>query len=103
MTQADEVSALILAPQGRDGMVAAAILGEVGIKGAICPPRGAMRLLMALPNRSIAMITPITDPLGPRRASGVRLMTGSRHAGPNESIGAPVARFAATGAKTSRP
>lgn len=37
MTQADEVSALILAPQGRDGMVAAAILGEVGIKGAICP------------------------------------------------------------------
>ncbi|RDI57800.1 sensor histidine kinase [Microvirga subterranea] len=37
MTQADEVSALILAPQGRDGMVAAAILGEVGIKGGICP------------------------------------------------------------------
>ncbi|WP_445504430.1 sensor histidine kinase [Microvirga sp. G4-2] len=36
MTQADEVSVLILAPHGRDGTVAAAILGEVGIKATIC-------------------------------------------------------------------
>lgn len=37
MIQADEVSVLILTPQGRDGTVAAAILGEVGIKATICP------------------------------------------------------------------
>jgi two-component sensor histidine kinase len=36
MTQADDVSVLILAPHGRDGTVAAAILGEVGIKAPIC-------------------------------------------------------------------
>ena len=37
MTQADDVSVLILAPHGRDGAVASAILGEVGIIATTCP------------------------------------------------------------------
>ena len=37
MTQADDVSVLILAPHGRDGAVASAILDEVGIIATTCP------------------------------------------------------------------
>lgn len=37
MEEADDVSVLILAPHGRDGAVAAAILSEIGINATTCP------------------------------------------------------------------
>ncbi|WP_425487886.1 sensor histidine kinase [Microvirga lupini] len=53
--QADEVSVLILAPHGRDGTVAAAILGELGIKATICP--GLEALVAELDGSACAVIT----------------------------------------------
>ncbi|AWM85317.1 sensor histidine kinase [Microvirga sp. 17 mud 1-3] len=55
MTQADDMSVLILAPHGRDGTVAAAILSEVGIKATICPSPEA--LVAALDRSACAVIT----------------------------------------------
>src|SRR3712207_4541113 len=55
MRQADDVSVLILAPHGRDGTVAAAILGEVGIKATICPSLTA--LVAGLDASACAVIT----------------------------------------------
>jgi|GEM_PF-855389 len=55
MTQADEVSVLILAPHGRDGTVAAAILGEVEIKATICLSLEA--LVTGLDGSACAVIT----------------------------------------------
>ncbi|WP_262298310.1 sensor histidine kinase [Microvirga sesbaniae] len=55
MTQADEVSVLILAPHGRDGTVAQAILGEVGIQATICLSLEA--LVAGLNGSACAVIT----------------------------------------------
>lgn len=55
MMRADDVSALILAPHGRDGRVAAAILGEVGIKATIC--RNLITLVAGLDGSACAVIT----------------------------------------------
>jgi two-component sensor histidine kinase len=55
MTQADDVSVLILAPHGRDGTVAAAILSEVGINATICPSLGT--LVASLDVSACAVIT----------------------------------------------
>lgn len=55
MMEADEVSVLILAPHGRDGAVASAILGEVGILASTCPSLEA--LVAELEGTSCAVIT----------------------------------------------
>lgn len=55
MRQADDVSVLILAPHGRDGTVAAAILDEVGIRATICP--SLEELVTGLDASACAVIT----------------------------------------------
>jgi two-component sensor histidine kinase len=55
MRQADEVSVLILAPHGRDGTIAAAILEEVGIRATVCPSLTA--LVAGLDASACAVIT----------------------------------------------
>lgn len=55
MTQADDAPILILAPHGRDGTVAAAILSEVGLNATICPSIEAV--VAGLDRSACAVIT----------------------------------------------
>lgn len=55
MKEADDVSVLILAPHGRDGTIASAILGEVGIVSASCPSLAT--LVQGLEAAACAVVT----------------------------------------------
>ena len=55
MVEADDVSVLILAPHGRDGAVASAILGEVGIIATTCS--GLEALVAGLDASACAVVT----------------------------------------------